>query len=153
MNWLLYLPPVISIYLILISELSNKFLKRLITDNKRLDAITKLDTATEEEIKKVIEEVALDWGERINFFNTMFVTLISSLSIYSVKGAYWAIGTFVVLLFIFIPLLLWTNSLGAGNLATHKTRHFNLLYASVCHIALILVNVILMVEIFIIKPE
>ena len=141
MNWFAYLPPIISVYLVLTSGFSGRNLKRLVKDiNTQSTAI--------EETKAVIEEVALDWGERLNFYNAMFIALISCFSVYSPKSSAWTVGTFLVLMFIFIPLFYWTNSQGAGDLVTTRTRHLNLLYTTIYRIVLLVVNCILLVEIF-----
>ncbi|SRR6266487_856582 len=144
MSWFVYLPPVISIVLVISSWVANLSLSRLVRDiNTKKPAV--------EESKPVIEAVALDWATRVGFWNSMFVAIASCFSFYvGTQSVQWTVGTFVVLLIIFIFMFFWIGSHGAGELVTFK-RYFNRPNADLCNAILILVNVALILEIYFIQ--
>jgi len=141
-NWYVYLPPAVSVFLLLISNLADLQLKSLVKHfNPPNLAVQKS--------KEVIEGVALDWATRLGFYNSMIVAFASCFSVYSGTQSYsWVVGTFIALLVIFVIGFFLINSQGAGKLAVTSTpRFFNLRYSTICNIALIIVNILLAVEI------
>src|SRR6266568_3798016 len=147
MSWLAYilpyLPPLISIYLVSTSKLTSRYLKQLVrsinTPNPEI-----------ERNKSFIEEVAMDWGERLGFLNSMIVALFSCISISSPQTFDWAILTLILLMILFIWMLFWIIPQGAGDLVTTYTKYtsrFKMLNSTLCHIILWIVNIILIAEI------
>jgi hypothetical protein len=142
MNWFVYLPPVVSITLILTSGRANLYFRHLIRSyNPEDQELTKL--------RPVIEDVALDWATRIGFFNSMFSSLFSCLSVYAGPQTFqFVIGTLAILLIIFIFLLYWILSYQPGELVTLTIKRLgNIRGTDLCSIFLILINVLLIVEI------
>lgn len=140
MSWFAYLPPIISIFLIVISPASDKYLRNLVkhfeTEKKEIA-----------ENREVIANVALDWASRIGFINSMLVALVSCFSIFATTESYpWAVGTFFVLLVVFVWTLFWILSHGPGDLTT-TSKHFGLLDSTLCSIILTLVYIALIVMI------
>lgn len=141
MSWFVYLPPVISIILVLSSWVASLTLKQLVRN------INTINPAVEQS-KPIIEDVALDWATRIGFFNSMFVAFVSCFSVYSgTQSLPWTVGTFLVILVIFIFTFFWINSYGAGELVTLKT-FFNRTSADLCNFILIVVYIALFFEIY-----
>ena len=154
MSWLTYilpyLPPIISIYLVSTSKLTARYLKQLVSSiNSPKPEI--------EQNKSFIEEVALDWGERLGFLNSMIVAIFSCISISSPQTFDWAILTLILLMILFIWMLFWIIPQGAREIVTSYTRftifttNFKMLNSTVCHTILWIVNTILIVEIAIIQ--
>lgn len=143
MNWYEYLPSIISIYLVLISNLSSEYLRTLV--NHTIVSDPSLDDSRE-----LITNIALDWADRLGFINFIGVTFISVFSIYANTKSYpLAVGTFIVLWVIFIPVLLWIISHPAGDLHGTRLRRYNIKPADMCSIILVLMNIILIIAIFI----
>lgn len=138
-----YLPPVISIYLVLFSRLAGRYLESLVrginTNNQAL-----------EQSKPVIEAVALDWGERLGFLNSMIVALFSILSISSLSYD-WAILTLILVILLFIPILIWLIPLRAGDLVTMRSSYGKITYLTICRAVVLFVNIIIIVEIAILS--
>jgi uncharacterized membrane protein len=149
MNWLdhilPYFPSIISIFLVALSRLTDRYLKSLVTGYN-----TKQSSVLEES-KPVMEAIALDWGERLGFFSSMFTALFSSISIASTQTYGLAIVTLVALLVVFGWMFYWIFSHEAGGLVTTRTMHGKLLHATVCHIILVVVNIILIAELLLIQ--
>jgi hypothetical protein len=139
-----YLPPLISIYLISISGLTTRYLKHLVSS-------LNIPITAQKQNGEIIEDIALDWGERLGFLSAMIVALFSSISISSAKTYDWAILTLIVLMIIFTWMLFWIIPQGAGDLVTTRTKHLKLLHVTVCHIILWIVNIVLIAEIAIIQ--
>jgi hypothetical protein len=148
MNWLMpilpYLPPFISICLLGISGISDKYLESLVKNyNTQNSAI--------EQSKEVIKDIALDCSNRLGFFNSMFISLISCVSISATQEYGVAFITFLVLLLIFMTMFFWINSHQVGELVSMWMRHFKMRKAALCNIILFFVNVCLIIEIFLIQ--
>jgi hypothetical protein len=97
---------------------------------------------------QVIENVSLDWGVRIGFMSSMVAAMVSVFSIFSSTRSYeWAGGTLLLLLAIFVPMLLWIISHGAGDLVATRTKRGKILHVSICEAVLLVVNGLLIVAI------
>lgn len=148
MNWftllLPYLPPLIAIFLTLISGLGDQYLANLI-DN--------YDTKDKEigNKKEFIKNVTLDGTARVGVFNSMFVSLISCISISSTQQYGIAFGTFLFLFAVFIVVFLWIIKFDAGELSSIQMRHLPFRKAAACQFILILVNLLLILEIFLLQ--
>ena len=141
MNWFLFLPPGLSIYLIAISGFSQKYLR------KRVDSFVSGKSGLEDK-KEVIKNVALDWAARLGFFNSMFAAMVSVFSIYSSTQNYnWTVGTFIVLLVIFILMFWWIIGHEPDELVSIRFRKLRMTHASMCRYILLLVNLVLIVAI------
>ncbi len=162
MNWILFLPPLLSIYLILISSFSKKYITNQIT--QFIDSATKLDSYSIIEGEKAISQsipttktlaywrdlithITIDWSARLSFFNSMFAAWVSSFSIWSKTGSFgWSVLTGILLLLIFIPMMWWIMGHKPGELV--DTKHSRRLLgeipnAKICSYILIVVNLIL----------
>ena len=134
MNLLPYLPPLLSIYLLLISGASSGYIKnrlrQFIAGDEKLQARG-----------LTVEHLTLDWAARLGFFNSMFAAMASSLSIWSKTGDLQLAGlTVFVLLLIFIPMMWWINGLEVDELVASMSRKGHVKPATVCRIVLIVVN-------------
>jgi hypothetical protein len=69
------LPPLLSIYLLLISGFAKTF---IIKDIERFTA----NASGLKAKQKVIQNVALSWATQLGFFNSMFASILSMISIY-----------------------------------------------------------------------
>jgi len=141
MNWIIYLPPLLSIYLILISDFSGQYFRNQVAD---------FVSGNPEwaHTKETIQNVGLDWAARLSFFNSMFASIVSVFSIYSTTQSYgWAVGTFALLLVIFIPMFWWIMAHAPDALAATRTRRWGITHARVCSIILLVVNGILIAAI------
>jgi hypothetical protein len=137
MDWIVYLPPLLSIYLILTSDFSGKYFK---------DRVAEFVSVNKEwaKTKDVIQNVGLDWAARLGFFNSMFASLVSVFSIYSATQSYnWAVGTFALLLAIFIPMFWWIMAHAPDQLAAERTNFLKITHARICSITLLIVNFVL----------
>ncbi len=75
LDWIPFLPPFLSIYLLLISGFAKTFISKDIGRFVANDAALKDKGA-------VIKNVALSWATQIGFFNAMFASFFSMFSIY-----------------------------------------------------------------------
>jgi hypothetical protein len=174
MNWVLFLPPLLSIYLILISNFSKKYIANQIAQfvdsaQKRNSSSETVETAIPRPIpatetlrywRDLITNITIDWSARLSFFNSMFAAWVSSFSIWSKTGSFgWSVLTGVLLLLIFIPMMWWIMGHKPGELV--DTKHSRRLFgevpnAKICSYILIVVNLILIgaiaVSQLIIKP-
>jgi hypothetical protein len=143
-NWYIYLPPAISIFLLINSRSADIYLKHLVRSFYSPDPAVQAS-------KDVIEKVALDWATRLGFFNSMFIALASSFSVYAgTQSIGLTIGTFTVILLIFIRMFYWIISHGVGQLATTTNRYFfNKPDTTVCNVILLIVYILLTCEIVI----
>lgn len=141
MNWLLYLPPLLAIYLLAISGLTSRYIRNRIQESANADQALK-------DKSQVIQNIAVDWSGRLSFFNAMFTGMVSVFSIYSKTNNYRpAVVTFVVLLLIFIVMMWWIMDHAPGELAAIKFRRVPISHADLCRIVLIVLNVILLLTI------
>ena len=141
-NWFLYLPPLLSIYLLLISDISAFHFK-----NKLANFVN--GKAHFKDFKDVIEYITLDWSTRLSFFNSMIAALISSLSIFSRTEDYRALGvTIVLLLVIFIPMWWWIDGHDIDDLSAVVTRRFHIKHGKLCRYVLYVVNIALIAAIY-----
>jgi hypothetical protein len=100
-NWIAFLPPLLSIYLLLISGFAKAF---IVKDIERFSANDPNLKAKQDVIKNVV----LSWATQIGFFNAMFASMFSVFSIYSKTRSFgWLVLTLVVLFTIFIPMFWW----------------------------------------------
>jgi hypothetical protein len=142
MNPLAYLPPVLSIYLLLISGASGGYIK------SRIRQFVERDERLRDRAQTV-EYLTLDWAAKLGFFNSMFAAMASSLSIWSKTGNLQLAGlTVFVLLLIFIPMMWWLHGLEADELVASISRTWRLRPATVCRVVLITVNLLLIFVIF-----
>ncbi len=142
MNWYPYIPSLISIYLIFISTIFSGLLKSSV-DN----FVT--GKGSLEDNKGFIQNVALDWVARINFVNSMVVSIVSVFTIYaSLRNYDWAFLTFIPLFLVFIPMFLWIMRHNPGDLQAIKYRHLKITHAAICSIILLFVNLVLVGAIF-----
>jgi hypothetical protein len=137
--WFRFLPPLLAIYLLLLSGLTRKWIEARIKDL----------TAQQQNLqpyRKVLLFVALSWSATLSFFGAMFSAFISVFSIYGSSRNYsWAVGTFVVLLAIFIPMVFYIVRFRADGLAsTLVGPRIKMTAASFCRYVLLLVNVVLL---------
>ena len=143
MNWYEYLPAVISIYLIVISRFSSRYLRNSVDRLLSLDSVLSSHSY-------FIQNVALDWANRLGFITSMCISLISVFAIYANTQNYgYAVGTFIVLLIIFIPMLFWVLSFLPGDLVASRVGRTNITPETVCNSTLVLVNVVLIAAIYI----
>jgi len=172
MSLFVYLPPLISIFLIVISSIADSYLKHIVNVftvpafrrlsaeevQGRKEVICEESAEEVQGRKEVIENIASDWATRLGFINTMVVACVSCFSVYSGTQSYvWTVGTFLFLFVIFICMLIWIISHGAGELTTTRIEGFRIRgkkflrirYSTICNIILFIVYVILAVEIYI----
>ncbi len=142
MNIILFLPPLISIFLLCTSFFPKNYLVRTV----------KTYVSTKDHLKKhekVIRFVALSWAAKLGYFNSMIMALFSSFSIWSSTGDYtYCIGTIVILIMIFIPMTWWIMSHEPDELASTVTKRYHLTHDAICSIILLLVNILLIVAIY-----
>lgn len=102
-----------------------------------------------EDNQDFIQNVALDWADRLDFVTAMVVALVSVFSIYAKQKNFdLAVLTFVVLLAIFIPMMFWILGHDPGDLEAIKYRR-KFTHAAMCRIILVGVNLVLLVAIYI----
>jgi hypothetical protein len=170
MDWIPYLPPLFSIYLILISGAAKAYLRSRISEfvlrtsvNKnsanRLVKKAGLDPEEEKLVvlinlfwtskEAVVGNIALDWATRLNFFNSMFAALFSVFSIYSgTNSIEWLVITLVPLLAVFAVMFFWILKYDIDGLISVRTGFLNLTPATICKAILVLVNLILAAAIY-----
>lgn len=111
MNLYRYIPPVVSIYLLLQSGLTNKLLKSRI---KNL-VVQQPNLAPYQDL---LGFVAASWSSTISFFGAMFSAMVSVFSIYGSSKSYgWAVTSFLILLAVFIPMLFYIMRFNVDELA------------------------------------
>lgn len=142
MIWFRFLPPLISIYLLLLSGLTTKIIQSKISDL----------TAQQTNLKPyetVMLHVALSWSATLSFLGAMFSALVSVFSIYGSTQNYpLAVVTSLVLLAIFIPMLFYIMRFGADGLAsTLVGPKLRIPAAKLCRYVLLVVNVVLLAAI------
>src|SRR5438132_5907024 len=133
MNWLTpiipYIPPFTSICLLAISRISDDYLKKLVEDyHTQNEAI--------EKHKDVIKDIALDCSYRLGFYNAMFASLISCVSISAIQEYIVALITLVILLVIFFVMFLWIHTYEIGELMSTEMKHFKIRKAAMYDIIL-----------------
>ena len=130
-----FLPPLLSIYLLVIAPLSSKYAKARVTNFLKANS----NPAN----KELIVHLVLDWAARIGFINAMFAALISSFSI-SVHAPNHPVGVilFVILGGIFSAMMWWIMSKDPDELSSTPFR-FGLKRTTFCRLVLIFVNVLL----------
>ncbi len=148
MNWFLYLPPVVSIVLVVSSGGANRYLEHLSRNYYPQDKSL-------HDVRPVFVDIALDWAARVGIFNSMFTSLFACLAVYQGPQTFqFVLGTLAVLLIIFIPIFYWIISSEASQLVTERKwqiLRWHLNGAELCNIILIVVNIILIIEIFIVQ--
>lgn len=140
MKWIQFLPPVFSIYLLLISGVTSSHVK-----NKIHDFVSNKGTLQENE--PVIQFLTLDWSARLSFFNSMFVAMISVYPIWLNRSYELLAATSIIILVIFIPMMWWITGLRPDALPATYIRRPRIKYATFCRIVLIIVNLILIAAI------
>src|SRR5207248_936575 len=84
-----------------------------------------------EDYQEFIQNVALDWADRLDFVTAMFVALVSVFSIYAKqKNFEGAVETVLILLAIFIPMMFWILGHDPGDLEAIKYRHLKITHAA-----------------------
>lgn len=144
MNWFLYLPPLLSIYLLLVSGVSTSYFKNKV--NHYVERKPKLRSHRE-----VIEYVALDWSTRLSFFNSMFAAMVSAFSIFSRTKDFVSVGiTVLILLAIFIPMGWWIHGHDIDELPSTMSRWMGMRIknANLCRVILFVVNILLIFGIY-----
>lgn len=130
-------------YLILMSNVFSGYLKNLV-------ATFVAGKTPLENNQEFIQNVALDWADRLDFVTAMVVALVSVFSIYAKqKNFEWAVGTFIILLAIFIPMMFWILGHDPGDLEAIKYRHLKITHAAMSRIILVVVNLVLLVAIYV----
>jgi hypothetical protein len=143
MNWFLFFPPALSIYLLLISGISQQYIGKQIT--------IAAASAGLKAKQNFIKNIALDWSARLNFFNSMVTAIFSGFSIWSKTQSYPAVVIHsAVLLAIFIFMMWWLMSYSAGELVDTKVKILSLKVtpAKICRFLLLLINILLGLEIY-----
>lgn len=130
-------------YLILMSNVFSGYLKNIIgsflAGKKPL-----------EDNQEFIKNVALDWADRLDFVTAMVVALVSVFSIYAKQKNFdLAVGTFIFLLALFIPMMFWILGHDPGDLEAIKYRRFKITHAAMSRIILIIVNLVLLIAIYV----
>lgn len=149
MNLLAYLPPIASIVLVLTSGAAGEYLTHLVDS---LPALTEAnvpdddDSSVIDDLRRLINDVASDWAERVSFFNSMAISFVSGIAIYLTTSSYlWLAATWFILIVVFLPIAYYIVSHGAGQLVNTR-RHLGVLGATVCRTVLLLVNIGLIIE-------
>jgi hypothetical protein len=144
MNWIIFLPPFISIYLIIVSLYFARFaLKRSLNN-----FVQRKDELKEKEI--LFYYVALTWSAKIGFINSMFMAMVSLVSIWSASNNFkWLVGSGLALFLIFAPMMWWILSQDADELEARILRRLKIRASTFCSLLLIMVNVGLIVVIYI----
>ncbi|HEX6746601.1 MAG TPA: hypothetical protein VF092_04840 [Longimicrobium sp.] len=139
-NWFGFLPPLLSIYLLLVSGFTKRFLAtRIQTFVAREEGLTNK--------KDVIRNVAAGWASLLGFFNALFAALLAPISIYSTSRSFgWLAATLILIVFTFIPMFWWVQSFDLDELQTGATL-FGWSPATLCKIVLIIVNLVLLAAI------
>ncbi|SRR6266568_2084336 len=148
MNWLTlllpYLPPVTSIVLLGFSHFSDGYLKTLVDT---------YETSKPEinDNKNVIKQIVLDCSGRLGFFNSMLASVISCVSITATQEYAVAAITLVVLVVIFGVMVYFINKTKTGDLEEWVKPFPKLQRADLLNIILVIVNIVLIIEIFLIQ--
>jgi hypothetical protein len=143
-----YAPPLISIFLIIISDLAagrlRQMVKSLIGDKRSINEV------------RFIQNIALDWATRLNFFSLVLASIFSVYAIFGNTQSYgWTFIAVAVLSMIFVPTYYWINSYSIGDLvAISRTRFFDRFTldttpARVCEGISIVINLIVIAAILI----
>jgi len=142
MNRFAYLPPLLSMYLLLVSGTSTFYFKSKL--NQFVERKPKLSSH-----KDVIEHVALDWSARLSFFNSMFTAMVSAISIFSTTKDFVAsAATLLILLAIFIPMGWVIHGYEIHELSSVISKRFHLRPATWCKLILWIVNFALLIAIY-----
>ena len=138
MIWYRFLPPIISIYLLLQSGLTTR-----IIESKIDDLVVRQPNLAP--YKNVLQHVALSWSATLSFIGAMATALVSVFSIYGSTQNYpLAVGTFLILFAIFIRMLFYIMRFRANGLAsTLVSPKLKMTAATLCRRVLILVNILL----------
>lgn len=140
-----YLPPLISIYLLLVAAVSNNYAKSRIRD-----FVSHHDGLKGKE--PVIENLALDWAARLGFFNAMFAAMASVFFIGTKSaGSPWALITFLILGGIFSAMMWWIMSHDPDQLPStvfRGARLKRLKHITFCRLVLVMVNLALLLVIW-----
>jgi hypothetical protein len=142
-NWYLYIPSVISIYLILISNIFNRFLRNSVANyiGGRRPLV---------DHQEFIQNVALDWSARFGFVNSIIAAIFSVIATYlQLRNYNWAVLTFIPFVLLFIPMFVWLLRLNPGDLVAIRSRFLNLTHDTLCSIILFVVNLILIGAIYV----
>jgi len=130
MNLYPYLPPAFAIYVLAVSAFTGMYARNLITDN-------------------VQRNIARDWEIRVGAITSMLSSLVALYSIFETSKSYaWLVGTSLVLVCVFLPLLFWIISNKAGHLESVVTRRFSMRRSTLCAILLVLINLVLIWAIY-----
>lgn len=141
-NWFLYLPPVLSIYLLFMSGVTVSYFKHKVADFVRRKRKLK-------DNQDVIENIALDWSARLSFFNSMAAALISPFSIFSRTQDYVAVGTVTIaLLVLFFFMVWWIHGHDIDELSSVISRRFHITHSRICRYVLYAVNIALIIAIY-----
>lgn len=142
MIWFRFLPPMLSIYLLLLSGLTTKIIQSKIDD-------LAVQQPKLKPYKKVLLFTALSWSATLSFLGAIFSAMVSVFSIYgSTQNYVWAVATFLLLLVIFIPMLFYIMRFRADELAsTRVAPRLKITAATLCRYILLAVNVVLLAAI------
>ncbi len=143
-----YLPSIISIYLLAISNLAGLSLKDWLSD---VDVGTGLAPGPSER-RAHIQNIALDWSTRVTFYNAIGMALVSVVSLYAESRNYvlaTGIMLFIVLV-ILLPIILWFNYHRPGELVAIKFNRINMMHGTLPKLILIGINLIIMLAIFVV---
>jgi len=134
LNYFKFLPPLFSIYLLLISGLPKSYLKKRIKDflwNK--DGLR--------EKTELIQNLALDWAARVGFINAMVAAIISPFSIYSETRSYgWLTITLLPSFAIFFCMIWFIFRQEPDQMVAGWVRRAKMSPANFCKLILLIVN-------------
>ena len=132
-----FLPPVFSIYLIVVSGLAGK----LVVSRIRSFVANSADERLKEKLP-LIQNLVLSGVLQVVFINSMLAAMISVLVILRKDHAL-AVFALLLILTPLIGFIYWTLSLNPDELSNRKFVFIPIKYAFSCKLVLIIVNIVL----------
>lgn len=148
------LPNLIAIVIIISSRLSTVYLKNRIEEYQ-------FRRPTLEQSKEDIKNIALDWGDRLTFFNSMFASFFTAASILARTESYgWVVATFTFLLLLFFAGFWWGmgRRLGEwedtilGEAPLGPLGSLKITRAGIYNTVLVIVNLVLILVLYFTRP-
>jgi len=146
MNFLIYIPQIVSIYLIIISLIAGRtYLIKSINNYVR-------GHEDLEQYNNTIAYIALTWSAKLSFFNSMFTAIFSLISIwYVTRDITWSLAALIIILLIFAYMMWFIFSSDAEELEAMSIDKLGITKSTLCSFILILINVFIIAVIAICK--
>jgi hypothetical protein len=139
-NGFAFFPPLLSIYLLFISSLAKFYL------NGQIQRIVDRNVLRGHE--DFVRNIASGWAAQLGFFNAMFASFFSTMSVWATSRSFGGIVlTLALLLLIFAPMVWYIFSHEPDQIESVRSVTGKFAPASACRAVLLLVNIILIVAI------